>query len=393
MYSVSGFGQMIADEIRMAAYAQALQQTVRPGSVVIDIGAGTGILSLLACRYGARKVYAIEPGNAIHLAREAARANDCADRIDLLQALSTEVELPEKADVIVSDLHGVMPLFAQSIPAIVDARKRWMARQGKLIPQRETLWVAVVSANQPHARLVDPWGHNRHELDLSSTLPLVTNTWSKLRVETNQLLTAPHCWAALDYRTIESANVNAAVTLPVHRPGVAHGLLIWFDSQLTDGIEFSNAPGKPEMIYGSGYFPWPEAVPLNEGDQVILNLRADLTGADYTWSWHSQIISGGKRTKHFRQSTFFSEPLSAEALRRRASSHRPLPSQAAALDQVILSMMDGTHTLGEMADRLMELFPGKFTAHKDALTRVANFTEKYPVNESDSALQTRAANV
>mgnify|MGYP001184895145 CR=1 FL=1 len=73
---------MIADRVRMDAYVRALRQAVVPGSVVIDIGTGTGIFAMLACQFGARRVYAIEPDDAIQVAREIAAANGFADRID-----------------------------------------------------------------------------------------------------------------------------------------------------------------------------------------------------------------------------------------------------------------------------------------------------------------------
>ena len=57
MYSLAAYGQMVSDKIRTDAYAQALQQLIKPGDVVVDIGTGPGILALLACRFGARRVY------------------------------------------------------------------------------------------------------------------------------------------------------------------------------------------------------------------------------------------------------------------------------------------------------------------------------------------------
>ena len=115
MYSVHDYGRMIVDEVRMTAYVTALRAAVKPGSVVIDLGAGTGIFSLYACRFGAKKVYAIETNDAIDVARQIAAANGCADRIEFIQAVSTDVELPERADVIISDLRGSLPLFGQHL--------------------------------------------------------------------------------------------------------------------------------------------------------------------------------------------------------------------------------------------------------------------------------------
>src|SRR5215212_1061203 len=109
MYSISAFGSMIADEKRTDAYVAALQHAITPATVVLDIGTGTGIFAILACRFGARHVYAVEPGEAIHVARQIAHANGYADRITFIQDLSTHITLPEPANVVISDLHGVLP--------------------------------------------------------------------------------------------------------------------------------------------------------------------------------------------------------------------------------------------------------------------------------------------
>src|SRR6266404_8533622 len=133
MYTISEYGNMYIHKARMNAFAEALRRAVTPNCVVLDIGAGTGIFALLACRYGARRVYAIEPANAINLAREMASANGCSDRVTFIQGLSTNVVLPERADVIISDLVGVLPLYGRHIPSITDARNRFMAPGGALI--------------------------------------------------------------------------------------------------------------------------------------------------------------------------------------------------------------------------------------------------------------------
>lgn len=98
MDDVAAYGSMIGFKSRMSAYARALEAHVVAGSVVLDIGAGTGILSFLACRAGASKVYAVESEDIVQLARETAADNGLSSRIEFIQGLSTEIELPEKVD-------------------------------------------------------------------------------------------------------------------------------------------------------------------------------------------------------------------------------------------------------------------------------------------------------
>ena len=85
MYTISQYGNMFINKARMNAFAAALRQVVTAKTVVLDIGAGTGIFALLACQYGARRVYAIEPDDAINLAREVAAANGFSDRLTCIQ--------------------------------------------------------------------------------------------------------------------------------------------------------------------------------------------------------------------------------------------------------------------------------------------------------------------
>src|SRR6266550_4103776 len=70
MYSLRAYGSMIADRIRVDAYAEALRRTVRQESIVAEIGTGPGVFAVLACQLGAERVFAIEPAEIIQLARE-----------------------------------------------------------------------------------------------------------------------------------------------------------------------------------------------------------------------------------------------------------------------------------------------------------------------------------
>src|SRR5690349_9070488 len=134
MYSLHFYGEMMADTGRVEPYIEALRQRVGPDSVVLDLGCGPGLFALLACKFGARRVFAVEPDNTINIAREAAAANGFANRIEFFQNLSTEITLPEPATIIVSDLRGVLPWFQQHLPSIIDARQRLLSPGGVLIP-------------------------------------------------------------------------------------------------------------------------------------------------------------------------------------------------------------------------------------------------------------------
>jgi len=380
MYSIPAYGSMIADQVRMQAYAQALRQAVRPGCVVVDVGTGTGIIALLACQFGACRVYAIEPDDSIQVARETAIANGYGEKIEFIQDVSTRVKLPEQCDVMVSDLRGVLPPFEHHILAVVDARRRFLAPAGVLIPQRDTLWAAVVEAPEAYGRRVGPWGINGYSFDLRPAQRMASNSWGRERLKPEQLLGEPSCWATLEYATVESPDIDGEFRCTTIRAGTAHGLLIWFDATLADGVGFSNSPYTPETIYGGAFFPWSEPVELAPGDTVTVALKADLVGEDYVWRWDTHVLDGaqpGQVKASFKQSTFFGAAVSATRLLRRASTYLPMLSEDGQIDQSILALTDGVSSLEEIARRVAARFPARFRRWEDALTRVAELSEKY----------------
>lgn len=319
MYSLHFYGQMIADTARMGAYAAALRQVVKPDSVVMDLGSGPGVFALLACKLGARRVYAVEPSNVIGLAREAAAANGFAERIQFFESMSTEITLDERASIIVSDLRGVLPWFQQHIPSIIDARERHLARGGTLIPRRDMLWAAVVEAPTQYEGLVGPWQNNELELDLAAGRGLITNTWRKARIQAEQLLVEPIRWTTIDYYIVNSPDIQAEISWSAARKGTAHGVAVWFDAELVEGIGFSNHPNSPEMIYGQGLFPFPQPVELMEGDRIKLRLAANMVEDDYVWRWDTDFFMRDDETRlraSFKQSTFFGVPLSPAVLQK-----------------------------------------------------------------------------
>jgi protein arginine N-methyltransferase 1 len=378
MYSLNGYGDMITDKVRMDAYVRALQAAVKPGAVVLDIGTGTGIFALLAARMGARRVYAIEPSDAIHVAREIARANGCADSIEFIQGLSTEVEPPERADVMVSDLRGVLPFCGGHFAAIADARRRWLAPAATLIPKSDTLWATCIEAPELHAGIARPWSENAFGIDMRAALDLVTNQWSRASVKPAQVLAAPERLGTIDYERVDTAGFTATVTATVSRDAIGHGICAWFDATLADGIAFSNAPGAPELIYGKAFFPWPEPVSLEAGDAVTMTLRADPVGGDYSLGWDTRIDGARAASKaRFQQSTFFGEPLSPASLRRQAASHVATLNDDGHIDRLGLALMDAGRPLGDVARELARTFPRRFACWEDALTRVGELSMRY----------------
>ena len=368
---------MIGDSARFNAYAKAISRSVRPGNVVAEIGCGPGVFSLLACRAGAKRVYAIETEDIIDVSRQIAIANGFADRIQFFQSDSRKVELPERVDVIVSDIRGVLPLFDGAVASLQDARQRFLAPEGVMIPRRDVLKAAVVESELFYESLVSPWKKAVEETALDVPLRLVVNTAHSTNPKPEQLMSGAAQICTLDYMGKPNPNASAKLALNAKRDGTAHGLCVWFETELYEDIGFSSGPESPVTLYGRLFLPWIEPLLLTAGQALLITLQANLVGKDYIWRWETETTSreGGAKI-HFRQSTFEGLTVSSRTLRRHAVNHVPVLTAEGEAERFLLGAMDGRASLEEIAKKAAERFPAVYSSHEEAFERVSELARK-----------------
>ena len=309
-YLLAGFGSMIDhnNRHRVAAYQQAMATAIRPGSVVLEIGTGLGFFAMYACQLGARHVYAVEPNPLIHLGKEIAAANGFAKQITFINDMSQAISLPESADVVISDLRGSLPWLADHIPTIQDARTRLLKPSGVQIPTHDTVWAAVVHAPEAYQNRLGAWDKNPFDLDLSLARKRIVNTIGKSRIKTTSLLTEPICWADLDYRTLNETNASGDLQWTIAQAGKAHGLSMWFVSELVPTVVLSNAPDQPHNpVYSQTFFPFEQPIDLDIEDKIQIDIQTKRMGNQYIWVWNTNVQTHlGVEKANFKQSSFWS---------------------------------------------------------------------------------------
>ena len=153
---------MIRDRVRTEAFRRAIDAVVRPGDTVLDVGAGSGILSLFAARAGAARVYAVEQTTIAVLAQQLAAANGFAEIVQVIQGDILEIEPPERVDVIVSEWLGGFGIDEGMLVPVIAARDRWLKPGGTMIPGSVTAWAALVHdrylADMVDFLRADPYG-------------------------------------------------------------------------------------------------------------------------------------------------------------------------------------------------------------------------------------------
>jgi protein arginine N-methyltransferase 1 len=374
-YSLYQFGRMMNDKVRMSAYQSAISRTVRSGDTVLDLGCGPGIMAMLACRAGAGRVYAIDTNSVVDFGRQLGVANGLADKIQFLHGDSRRIELPERVDVIVSDVRGRLPLYGEALQTLNDARVRFLAEGGRMIPASDVLFAAVVEAGEQYLALTEPWSLNG--LNLSATLSLVLNTIYGAQ-EPQQVISTPQKWCVLDYSRVVDPRAAGCMQIPIVRDSTAHGLMVWFETVLFEDIGYSSGPDEGESVYGRLFFPWESPVTLFAGDEVRVDLRADPVGHDYVWCWETRIPPREERKEvFFRQSTFHGATLSTSLLHKHNTNFVPELSTEGQAERWLLQAMDGKRTLEDIASEAVRLFPDVFRRREDALNRAADLAEEF----------------
>lgn len=380
-YSLHSYGRMINDRRRSQPFVDALRRLVGPESVVLEIGTAAGYFALLCAKLGARRIYAVEPDNAIEVAKLCARDVPGSERITWIKGLSTAIELPEKADILLGDLHGTLPFYNHGIESMIDARRRHLKEHGSIVPRRDILRVVPAQAPHEYADVDSPWSGNPEGLDLCAGRSFVVNqTWRarKEPARAEDLLSTPAVWGVVDYRTAKSPDLDGSLQWTVQRAGTMHGYYVWFDGDLGDGIGYSNAPDLPELVYGRAFFPLEQATDVISGDRVETRFAARLLDTMQLFRWDTRISGqDGILKARYRQSTFHSSPVDLEALLRARADHIPNLGVDGRIDQMTLDQMARSRPLREIADALMTAFPEEFNHASKAMQRVARLSVKY----------------
>jgi hypothetical protein len=209
----------------------------------------------------------------------------------------------------------------------------------------------------------------------------LANALSPCRFSAEHLIAPAAALARLDYRAVVDPSVQASLEWQLEGGGTLHGFAAWFDTELTEGIGFSNSPSAPPAIYGHTFFPLTEPLPVSPRDRVKLHARADLVAGSYVWSWRTSVSgpsADGPRLE-LRQSSLGSLPLSPDGLRRTATLHRPELGSEGRIVAWVLGQMDGGASLNEISERLCELHPSRFLSLPQALDLVSELSRRYSV--------------
>ena len=300
---------MICDRVRTDAFRRAIDSVVRPGDIVLDVGAGTGILSLFAARAGAARVYAVERTTVAVLAQELAAANGVAEIVEVIQGDITDIELPERVDVIVSEWLGGFGIDEGMLVPVIVARDRWLKPGGVMVPRSVTAWTGLVQDRHLGQTMGflrdDPYGLRLDGL-VEMTVNEIIYSGSSRHLREGDRRSEPGALWTTDAELISleraQAPHEAETLLHVRDPGTANALALWFDADLAPGIALAVGPGDPPTHWGMTTAPLHSPVELTPGIDVRARVRTAPARPEGTWTRWAIAMPGGDWEEHDERS-------------------------------------------------------------------------------------------
>ena len=309
---------MLNDHIRMQAYEHAIKQAVRPGDTVLDLGTGTGILSQWALEAGASHVYAIEM-DAVILERaiERIRQLGFASRFTPFNCLSYDVVIPEKVDVLISEIIGNMADNEDFQPVLNDAFTRFLKSSGHAIPYAVSSYITPISSKKAYdyicegriaslskqydlyRLLSDKACQDRFDLYYDTILPAycyLDEPQLLKRYDTNWNQ-AP--WYSEDriFRVDHRSNLN--------------GFKVHFVANLTPGVSLDIGGGdisarETSDSWKHAFLPIKHPIAVEQGDIIKLSFSRHRPKQGYDnfrqrYRWRGDVLRNGERVGQFDQ--------------------------------------------------------------------------------------------
>lgn len=238
---------MLADKARNNAYEKAINETVKEGDIVLDIGTGSGLLAMMAARAGAAHVYACEMEEAMaSLAKKVIAQNGLSDKITVINKHSTQLligeDLPERADVMVTEIFDRALVGEGMLPTISHARSSLLKPNAKIIPQGASLKGAIVDS--PHFNRFHTVGEvNGFDLSAMNVLahPMAYKDGliNLKQPQGRTVLSHPFLIKRFDFQTLSSLTFRSELSIPITTEGTGDAVLMWFDLHLSPNSHYT----------------------------------------------------------------------------------------------------------------------------------------------------------
>jgi len=266
--------EMLKDEVRTRSYRNSIlnNKHLFRDKVVLDVGCGTGILSMFAAKAGAKKVYAIDASDIAVQAQQIVRDNHLDDIVTVIKGKMEEVELPEQVDVLVSEWMGYCLLYESMLPTVLAARDRWLKPGGVILPDRAGVFLCAIEDAEYKEDKINFWD-NVYGFDMTCIKKVAMMEPLVDVVNADQVMSSAARLATIDITktTVADLSFSSPFRLVASRDDYVHALVCYFDIDFTaclKPIHFSTAPHAPYTHWKQTVFYLSDVLSMKKGEEI-----------------------------------------------------------------------------------------------------------------------------
>lgn len=275
--SYSHFGiheEMLKDSVRTRTYMQSIlnNKHLFQGKVVLDVGCGTGILSMFAAKAGARRVFAVDMSAIAQQAKQIIKDNGFQDVIEVLQGKMEDLELPEKVDIIISEWMGYALHYESMLPTVLGARDKWMNAGGKILPDKFQILIATIEDQDYKEEKIEFWnnvyGFNMQAIKQIALQEPLVDTVNADQINSSTFEVA---YGNINTMTKDDIPFQTQFELTFTRNDHVHALVMWFDIDFDAShkrISFSTSPMAKNTHWKQTVFYFEDTLTVNRGERM-----------------------------------------------------------------------------------------------------------------------------
>jgi len=201
--------EMLKDEVRTLTYRNSMYHNKHlfKNKIVLDVGCGTGILSMFAAKAGAKQVFGVDMSGIVEQARIIVEKNGFADKVTLIRGKIEEITLPvPKVDIIMSEWMGYCLFYESMLDSVLFARDKWLADDGMMFPDRATLYITAIEDRQYKDDKIN-WWDDVYGFDMSCIKKVALQEPLVDVVDRNQVVANSCLLKEIDIRTCTKADI------------------------------------------------------------------------------------------------------------------------------------------------------------------------------------------
>ncbi|XP_068256580.1 protein arginine N-methyltransferase 8 [Nyctibius grandis] len=267
--------EMLKDEVRTLTYRNSMYHNkhVFKDKIVLDVGSGTGILSMFAAKAGAKKVYGIECSSISDYSEKIIKANHLDNIITIFKGKVEEVELPvDKVDIIISEWMGYCLFYESMLNTVIFARDKWLKPGGLMFPDRAALYVVAIEDRQ-YKDFKIHWWENVYGFDMTCIRDVAMKEPLVDIVDPKQVVTNACLIKEVDIYTVKTEELafTSAFCLQIQRNDYIHALVTYFNIEFTKchkKMGFSTAPDAPYTHWKQTVFYLEDYLTVRRGEEI-----------------------------------------------------------------------------------------------------------------------------